>query len=75
MEDLVTFPNAKPKKTVTYSSKQLIAQEIEVQKMRSIQSSIKIGGDESHKKNHVPNHLQKLKPKLVKSKVCAFVSF
>ncbi|XP_018321771.1 chromosome transmission fidelity protein 18 homolog [Agrilus planipennis] len=72
INEVAYFSISKPSRTFSYSIKQLISQEIEVEKIRRLNLASKSGQNE-HKENggpkktdaqNVPNHLQRLKPKL-----------
>ncbi|KAK4873767.1 hypothetical protein RN001_013127 [Aquatica leii] len=72
VEDIVSFPSVGMRRVLPYSIKQLIAREVELEKMRGIEKS---KTDNSRtKKETVPNHLQHLKVNSVKPKVQKMVS-
>ncbi|KAF2884920.1 hypothetical protein ILUMI_21254 [Ignelater luminosus] len=75
IEEATLFPGSKHKRILSYFNKQLIAREIEVEKMRRTEihklgesSDKKMSTNKKDNAANVPNHLQKLKAKTVKPK-------
>nr|XP_023026263.1 chromosome transmission fidelity protein 18 homolog [Leptinotarsa decemlineata] len=74
IDEVVIFDKTNPhqRKTLSYPNKQLIAREIELEKMRQFEGpknegdSIKKKKEKPVDKNQLPNHLQKLQAKSVK---------
>lgn len=80
VDDIITFPSSQTKKALTYSNKQLIAHEIELEKMRRDNNrrgiptadvsapKAKEANAKSVGDTNLPNHLQKLNFKELKPK-------
>lgn len=77
LEELAQFPTFKPKKVLTYANRQLIAREVELEKMRMVENekakivegkSAKEVKKMEKKEQHVPNYLKKLEAKNLKPK-------
>ncbi|CAH1108235.1 unnamed protein product, partial [Psylliodes chrysocephalus] len=72
IEELITKTKSGPfqRKTLSYSNKQLLAREIELEKMRRLEApktDAKIQDNNKKNENPLPNHMQRLKAKTVKS--------
>ncbi|GJQ73201.1 hypothetical protein Trydic_g13583 [Trypoxylus dichotomus] len=74
LEELTQFPGFKTKRIVTYANRQLIAREIELEKMRSVENQRgdkkEVAGKEKTAQKevqHVPNHLKTLQAKKVQN--------
>lgn len=73
---MVLFSNSKPRRVLSYSNKQLISREIDIEKMRMCENfkfdgkADKKGTQQSNKPKDqsIPNHLQKLNVKNIKKK-------
>ncbi|XP_022900126.2 chromosome transmission fidelity protein 18 homolog [Onthophagus taurus] len=68
IEEVTVFSLSTRSRTLSYSNKQMIGQEIDVEKMRRIERAKFKEDKKEKKKNEVPNHLQKLQVKNVKPK-------
>ncbi|KAK9695050.1 ATPase family associated with various cellular activities (AAA) [Popillia japonica] len=82
LEEISNFPGFKSKRNVTYANRQLIAREIELEKMRIVEQQ-RNGNTNTDKKEkvdkekpastqqpqNVPNHMKKLQAKKVRSEV------
>ncbi|KRT81397.1 AAA protein, partial [Oryctes borbonicus] len=74
LEEMNQFPGFKPKRILTYANRQMIAREIELEKMRRVENEKgnkkeASGKEKSVQKEvqHVPNHLKTLQAKSVKN--------
>ncbi|KAH9505293.1 Chromosome transmission fidelity protein 18 [Bulinus truncatus] len=70
VEEITKFPGLKQRKQLTYAAKQMIAREIELEKMRRTESNLAKPREElaaekplAGKSSALPNHLQKLEAK------------
>ncbi|CAL1547262.1 unnamed protein product [Lymnaea stagnalis] len=72
VEEVVKFPGLKQRKQLTYAAKQMIAREIDLEKMRRSESSVPksvepvtVEKKEAKPSSSLPNHLKKLEAKSV----------
>lgn len=86
LEEISNFPGFKSKRNVTYANRQLIAREIELEKMRIVEQQ-RNGNTNTDKKEkvdkekpastqqpqNVPNHMKKLQAKKVRSEVVSLI--
>ena len=70
IEEVMSFSILKNKKSLIYSTKQLISHEIELEKLRRVENhklqSVEGAVVEQRKKRINPVHMQQLKPKSIK---------